>query len=71
MALDTFGAVAVIAPPLPAQLKASDAAHHGECLDQGRILDEYRVAGDNGETYYITTRLRTYTDALERLERRR
>jgi hypothetical protein len=74
MALAIFE-VAVIAPPFPAQIKAFDDAHHGDfdyvlgdCLDQGRILDEYRVAGDNGETYYVTTSLRTYAAALERLE---
>jgi len=37
-------------------------------LDQGQILDEYRVAGDNGETYYVTTTLRTYNAALDRWE---
>jgi hypothetical protein len=35
-------------------------------LDHGQILDEYRVAGDNGETYYVTTTLRSYNAALDR-----
>src|SRR5277367_3378719 len=37
-------------------------------LDQGQILDEYRVTGDNGETYYVSTTLRTYNAALDRWE---
>ena len=29
-------------------------------LDKGQILDEYRVVGDEGETYYVTTTLRNW-----------
>jgi hypothetical protein len=37
-------------------------------LDEGQILDEYRVVGDKGETYYVTTTLRNYNRALGRWE---
>jgi hypothetical protein len=37
-------------------------------LSEGQILDEYRVVGDNGETYYVTTTLRNYNGALDRWE---
>ena len=37
-------------------------------LDEGQILDEYRVVGDTGETYYVTTTLRNFNGALERWE---
>ena len=37
-------------------------------LDEGQVLDEYRVAGDDGETYYVTTSLRNYNSALDRWE---
>jgi hypothetical protein len=37
-------------------------------LDEGQILDEYRIVGDSGETYYVTTTLRNYNGALERWE---
>ena len=37
-------------------------------LDQGQILDEYRVVGDKGETYYVTTTLRSYNAVLDRWE---
>jgi hypothetical protein len=37
-------------------------------LDEGQILDEYRVVGDQGETYYVTTTLRNYNSALDRWE---
>ena len=37
-------------------------------LDEGQILDEYRVVGDKGETYYVTTSLRNYNKRLERWE---
>ena len=37
-------------------------------LDEGQILDEYRVVGDTGETYYVTTTLRNYNGAQERWE---
>jgi hypothetical protein len=37
-------------------------------LDQGQILDEYRVTGDKGETYYVTTTLRSYNATLDRWE---
>jgi hypothetical protein len=37
-------------------------------LDQGQILDEYRITGDTGETYYVTTTIRAYNAALDRWE---
>lgn len=37
-------------------------------LDQGQILDEYRVVGDNDEALYTTTSLRNYNAALDRWE---
>lgn len=37
-------------------------------LDEGQILDEYRVVGDSDETYYVTTTLRNYNGADERWE---
>jgi hypothetical protein len=37
-------------------------------LDEGQVLDEYRVVGDKEETYYVTTTLRNYNSALGRWE---
>jgi len=37
-------------------------------LAEGQILDEYRVVGDNGETYYVTSTLRNYNKFLARWE---
>jgi hypothetical protein len=37
-------------------------------LQEGQILDEYRVVGDKGETYYVTTSLRNYNTVLDRWE---
>ena len=37
-------------------------------LEEGQILDEYRVVGDKGETYYVTTSLRNYNKVLDRWE---
>ncbi len=37
-------------------------------LDEGQILDEYRIVGDKGETYYVTTTLRNYNRALGQWE---
>ena len=37
-------------------------------LDEGQILDEYRVVGDSGETWYVTTTLRNYNGMLDRWE---
>src|SRR5262245_17497668 len=37
-------------------------------LATGQILDEFRIGGDNGETYYVTTTLRAYNAALDRWE---
>ena len=37
-------------------------------LDGGQILDEFRVVGDSGETYYVTTTLRAYNAVLDRWE---
>lgn len=37
-------------------------------LDTGQILDEYRVLGDNGETYYVTSTVRAYNAATDRWE---
>jgi hypothetical protein len=37
-------------------------------LAEGQILDEYRVVGDQGETYYVTGTLRNYNKFLARWE---
>jgi hypothetical protein len=37
-------------------------------LHDGQILDEYRVVGDDGETYYVTSSLRNYNGVLDRWE---
>lgn len=37
-------------------------------LDEGQILDEYRVLGDKDETYFVTTTLRNYNKYLDRWE---
>jgi hypothetical protein len=37
-------------------------------LDEGQILDEYRVLGDSGETVYVTTTLRNYNGVQDRWE---
>jgi hypothetical protein len=37
-------------------------------LVTGQILDEFRIVGDNGETYYVTTTIRAYNAALDRWE---
>lgn len=37
-------------------------------LDDGQILDEYRVVGDNGETFHLSTTLRNYNTYLDRWE---
>jgi hypothetical protein len=37
-------------------------------LAEGQILDEYRILGDSGETYYVTTTLRAYNAVLDRWE---
>ena len=37
-------------------------------LDTGQILDEFRVVGDNRETWYVTSTLRSYNAALDRWE---
>jgi len=37
-------------------------------LAEGQILDEYRVVGDKGETYYVTSSLRNYNKFLDRWE---
>jgi hypothetical protein len=37
-------------------------------LVEGRILDEFRVVGDKGETFYVTTTLRAYNAVLDRWE---
>ena len=34
----------------------------------GQILDEYRVVGDSGETYYVSATLRGYNAVLDRWE---
>ncbi len=34
-------------------------------LAEGQILDEYRVVGDDGETYYVTTTLRNRNESLD------
>src|SRR5262249_8261397 len=37
-------------------------------LSTGPILDEFRIVGDKGETYYETTTLRSYNAATDRWE---
>jgi hypothetical protein len=37
-------------------------------LVTGQILDEFRIVGDNGETYYVTTTVRAFNAALDRWE---
>jgi hypothetical protein len=37
-------------------------------LAEGQVLDEYRVTGDKGETYYVTTSLRNYNKFADRWE---
>lgn len=37
-------------------------------LSEGQILDEYRVVGDNGETYYVTTTLRAFNGVIDQWE---
>jgi hypothetical protein len=37
-------------------------------LETGQILDEYRVLGSDGETYYVTTTIRAYNAAADRWE---
>ena len=37
-------------------------------LVTGQIFDELRIVGDDGETYYVTTTLRSYNAALDRWE---
>lgn len=37
-------------------------------LTEGQILDEYRIVGDSGETFYVTTTLRAYNGVLDRWE---
>ena len=36
--------------------------------ETGQILDEFRVLGDNGDTYYVSTTLRAYNGILEQWE---
>ena len=37
-------------------------------LDTGHILDEYRIVGDKGETFYVTSTVRSYNKAMDRWE---
>ncbi|HUG41651.1 MAG TPA: hypothetical protein VMM12_14275 [Longimicrobiales bacterium] len=37
-------------------------------LAEGQILDEYRLVGDEDETFYVTTTLRAYNAVLDRWE---
>jgi hypothetical protein len=37
-------------------------------LDGEQILDEYRVVGDSGETYYLTTTIRAYNAVRDQWE---
>ncbi len=37
-------------------------------LDDGEIFDEYRITGDQGETYYVTRTIRAYNAKLDRWE---
>jgi hypothetical protein len=54
----------------------ADSKEHGKYagywtavkLAEGQILDEYRVTGDKGDTYYVTTSLRNYNKFADRWE---
>jgi hypothetical protein len=37
-------------------------------LDEGQLLDEYRIVGDSGQTFYVTTTLRAYNAVQDRWE---
>src|ERR1043165_935590 len=37
-------------------------------LATGQILDEFRIVGDNRETWYVTSTLRSYNAGLDRWE---
>ena len=37
-------------------------------LETGQILDEYRVVGDKGETFHVTSTIRAYNAAADRWE---
>jgi len=37
-------------------------------IEDGLIFDEYRVVGDNAETYYVTRTLRAYNPVLDQWE---
>jgi hypothetical protein len=37
-------------------------------LAEGQILDEYRIVGDSGQTYYVTTTLRAYNAVKDQWE---
>ena len=37
-------------------------------LAEGQVLDEFRVTGDTGETYYVTTSIRNYNKFADRWE---
>ena len=37
-------------------------------LDKGQVIDEYRIVGDSGQTYYVTTTVRNYNGVDDRWE---
>jgi hypothetical protein len=37
-------------------------------LEKGQILDEYRILGDKGETFYVSTTIRAYNAPADRWE---
>lgn len=37
-------------------------------LAEGQLLDEFRIVGDSGQTYYVTTTLRAFNAVLDRWE---
>src|SRR6266850_2990204 len=37
-------------------------------LETGQVMDEYRIVGDNGETYYVTATMRSYNPAIDQWE---
>ena len=52
---------------------SKEYGHHGGFwsavrLDGEQILDEYRVVGDSGETYYLTTTIRAYNAVRDQWE---
>lgn len=54
--------------PCAANSRCSLDSFTAACLATGQILDEFRVVGDNRETWYVTSTLRSYNAGLDRWE---